>query len=69
MEKEIIFLVEEAPEGGYQAKALGYPLFTEADTFEELKKMAQDAVQCHFEAKEMPRLIRLHMVKDEVIAV
>ena len=69
MEKEIIFLVEEAPEGGYQAKALGYPIFTEADTFEELKKMAQDAVQCHFEAKEMPRLIRLHMVKDEVIAV
>ena len=69
MEKEIIFLVEEAPEGGYQARALGYAIFTEADTFEELKKMVQDAVQCHFEPEEMPRLIRLHMVKDEVIAV
>jgi hypothetical protein len=69
MEKEIIFLVEESPEGGYQAKALGHDIFTEADTFEELKKMAQDAVQCHFEPKKMPRLIRLHMVKDEVIAV
>lgn len=69
MEKEIIFLVEEAPEGGYQARALGYSIFTEADTFEELKGMVQDAVQCHFETDEMPRLIRLHMVKDEVIAV
>jgi len=68
-EEEVIFLVEEAPEGGYQAKALGHAIFTEAGTFEELKRMAQDAVQCHFEAEEMPRLIRLHMVKDEVIAV
>jgi hypothetical protein len=69
MEKEIIFLVEEAPEGGYTARALGHNILTEADSFEELKKMVQDAMQCHFETEEMPRLIRLHMVKDEVIAV
>jgi hypothetical protein len=69
VEKEIIFLVEEALEGGYTAKALGHSIFAEADSLAELKKMVQDAVQCHFEAKEMPRLIRLHMVKDEVIAV
>jgi hypothetical protein len=69
MEKEIIFLVEEAPEGGYQARALGYSIFTEADTFDELKRMVQDAVQCHFETNERPRLIRMHMVKDEVITV
>ncbi len=68
MEKEIIFLVEEAPEGGYQAKALGYSIFTEAATFEELKAMVQDAVQCHFAPEEKPPLIRLHLVKDEVIA-
>lgn len=67
MESEIIFLVEEAPEGGYQARALGHAIFTESDTFEELKKATQDAVQCHFEPGETPRLIRLHMVKDEVI--
>lgn len=60
MEKEIIFLVEETPEGGYQARALGHAICTEADTFEELKTMALDAVQCHFEPEEMPRLIRLH---------
>jgi len=69
MEKEIIFLVEEAPEGGYTARALGHNICTEADSFAALKRMVQDATQCHFEAEEMPRLIRLHMVKDEVIAV
>ncbi|MBT9142914.1 MAG: hypothetical protein DDT32_01598 [Syntrophomonadaceae bacterium] len=69
MEKEIIFLVEEAPEGGYQARALGYSIFTEADTLEELKGMVQDAVRCHFERTERPSLIRLHFVKDEVITV
>jgi hypothetical protein len=69
MEKESIFLVEEAPEGGYTARALGHNIFTEADSFAALKKTVQDAIQCHFEAKEMPRLIRLHMVKDEVIVV
>lgn len=68
MEKEIIFLVEEAAEGGFQAKALGHSIFTEANTFEELKTMVQDAVSCHFEPLEKPSLIRLHLVKDEVIA-
>jgi hypothetical protein len=68
MEKEIIFLIEEAPEGGLQARALGYSIFTEADSFEQLKEAVQDAVQCHFEPSQKPPLIRLHMVKDEVIA-
>ncbi len=69
MNKEIIFLVEESPEGGYQAKALGYDIFTEADTFEKLKSMVQDAVQCHFEPHDRPFAVRLHTVKDEVIPV
>ncbi len=64
---EIIFLVEESPEGGYEARALGHAIFTEADTFEQLKQMAQDAVRCHFEEEARPALIRLHLVKDEVI--
>lgn len=53
-EEEIIFLVKESPEGGYEARALGYSIFTEADTFEELKEMAKDAVRCHFEDTERP---------------
>jgi hypothetical protein len=48
MEKEIIFLIEEDPEGGYTAKALGYSIFTEAESVVELKNMIQDAVRCHF---------------------
>jgi hypothetical protein len=64
---EIIFSVEESPEGGFEAKALGHSIYTQADTFEELKGMIQDAVRCHFEEGERPRVIRLHLVKDEVI--
>ena len=66
-ESEIIFAVEESPEGGYQARALGYSIHTQADTLEELKAMIQDAVRCHFEEASRPRVIRLHLVRDEVI--
>jgi len=69
MEKEIIFVVDEAPEGGYQARALGHSIFTEAESFAELKKMVQDAVICHFEENERPRVVRLHIVKEELLAV
>ena len=68
-ESEIIFAVEESPEGGYEAHALGHSIHTEADTLEELKSMVQDAVRCHFEDGERPRVIRLHWVRDEVIPV
>ncbi len=67
MDREIIFLVEESPEGGYEARALGHSIYTEADTFEELKEMVQDAVRCHFEETERPHLIRLHLIKEEVV--
>lgn len=66
---EIIFLVEEAAEGGYTAKALGSPIFTEADTLDELHANVRDAVQCHFEDGKAPQMIRLHFVRDEVIAL
>lgn len=66
--KEIHFLVEEAPEGGYTAQALGHAIFTEADSWEELKAAAQDAVRCHFDAADRPALVRLYMVRQEVLA-
>ena len=68
-ESEIIFSVEESSEGGYEARALGPAIHTQADTFDELKTMLQDAVRCHFDEPAMPRIIRLHFVKDEVITV
>jgi hypothetical protein len=66
-ESEIIFAVEESREGGYEARALGHPIFTQAETLEELKGMLRDAVGCHFDADVKPHVIRLHWVKDEVI--
>ncbi len=68
-ESEIVFAVEESPEGGYEAHALGYSIFTEADSLPELRSMVRDAVRCHFEDAERPKVIRLHLVRDEVIAV
>lgn len=65
---EIIFMVEEAVEGGYIASALGTSIVTEADTLPELRDMVRDAVQCHFDEGEAPRIIRLHFVREEVIA-
>jgi hypothetical protein len=65
---EIIFEIVESIDGGYEAKALGHSIFTEADTADELKSMLRDAVRCHFEdSKDAPRVIRLHWVRDEVI--
>lgn len=66
---EILFLIEEAPEGGFTARALGFSIYTKADTWEELKISVQDAVQCHFEEDEKPRVIRLHYLREEVIKV
>ena len=65
---ELIFLVEEDPESGYLARAIGESIFTQAETLEELRQVVRDAVNCHFEASDRPSLIRLHIVRDEVIA-
>ena len=66
---EVFFVVEEALEGGFTAKALGESIFTEAETLEELRINVKEAVECHFDTSNMPKLIRLHLVKEEVIAV
>ncbi len=65
---ELIFLVEEAPEGGYTGRALGQSIFTEADTLEELRINIRDAVECHYNEGQAPAVLRLHMVHDEVLA-
>ena len=69
MPAEIIFLVQQEPEGGYVAEALGHAIVTQADTMDELRQMVRDAVRCHFDPQEMPRVIRLHMLKEEVLPV
>ncbi len=66
---EIIFLVEESAEGGFEARALGESIFTEADDLEDLHVHVRDAVHCHFDKGVEPKVIRLHFVKEEVIAL
>ena len=66
---EIVFVVEDDPEGGYTAKALGESIFTQADSMPSLREMVRDAVRCHFpDANKRPKMIRLHYVSDDVIA-
>lgn len=67
--QEVIFVVEEAPEGGYSARALGVSIYTEADSLTELPDKVRDAVRCHFEEGKAPKVVRLHHVREEVIAV
>ena len=69
MTSEIIFIVEESLDGGYEAKALEYSIYTQAESYEEIKELIKDAVKCHFSSDSMPHIIRLHFVKDEVLAV
>jgi len=64
---EIHFIVEEAPEGGYVARAVGADIFTEADDLPQLHSQVRDAVHCHFEPAASPRLIRLHITREEVL--
>ena len=69
MDKEIIFVVEEDSEGGYSAKALGYSIFTQGETIQELKENIKDALLCYFDNEsDIPKVIRLHIVKEEVLA-
>ncbi len=56
------------PKGGYSAQAVEAGIVTEADTIEQLRAMVRDAVDCHFNQENKPRLIHLHFVHDEVIA-
>lgn len=65
---EILFLAEQSPEGSYTARTLGNSIFTEADTLPELRLMVRGAMRCHFDERDMPKVIRLHIVQEEVLA-
>lgn len=67
--KEIIFIVEESFDGGYEARAIGESIFTEAESIEELKKNIAEAVHCHFEENNLPAIINLRFQREELIAL
>ncbi len=66
---ELIFIVEESVDGGYEAKAIGESIFTQGEDLEDLKNQIKEAINCHFEENKMPKMVRLHFVKDEIFAI
>ena len=65
---ELIFLVEEDPDGGFTAKALGENIFTQGNTMKELKEMIKDAIECHFDSPEqMPKKIGRASCRERVL--
>jgi hypothetical protein len=69
MTTEILFNVEEFPDGGLCARAFTHSIFVKADTMSGMHEQVRDAVACHFGEDDKPKLIRLHFVRDEVLAV
>ena len=69
MKNELIFYIEESVDGGFEAKALDYSIYTEGENLEDLKKNIRDAVLCHFEEGEAPQVIKLHFVHEEAMAI
>ena len=65
---ELIFLIEDAIEGGYNARALGVSIFTQADSIEELRVNVREATECFYGDEAAPPIIRLHFVREEVLA-
>lgn len=65
---EITFLIEDAEEGGYVARAVGASIFTDADDLAALYCNVREAVQCHFDEPDRPAQIRLKFVREEIIA-
>ena len=69
MFNEIIFSISESLDGGFEAQAVGYSIYTQCETYDELADTLRDAVKCHFDEGQVPSLIRMHFVRSEVVAV
>jgi len=65
---ELVFEVVQEADGGFVAEALGESIFTQADTWEELRNNVREAVTAFYFDKPAPGRLRLHLVRDEVIA-
>ena len=66
---EIIFYIEDSNEGGYEARALGHSIFTDGDSLEELRENIKDAILCHFDENSIPKIVTLHFVREEALAL
>ena len=66
---EIVFSINQEEDGGFVAECLSHDIFTQGDTWAELRANVQEAVNAYFFDQARPSLVRLHLVRDEVIAV
>ncbi len=64
---ELVFEITQESDGGYVAKAVGEGIFTQADTWDELRAMVRDAVAAYYFDRPAPTRLRLHLVHDEVL--
>jgi predicted RNase H-like HicB family nuclease len=65
---ELVFEVTQEFDGGFVAEALGESIVTQADTWEELRANVREAVKAFYFDRPAPPRLRLHLVRDEVIA-
>ena len=66
--RELVFEVTQEPDGGFVAEALGESIFTEADSWEALRASVREAVKAYYFDRPAPEQLRLHLVRDEVLA-
>jgi hypothetical protein len=65
---ELVFEVTQEADGGFVAEALGESIFTEADSWDELRRNVREAVKAFYFDRPVPARLRLHLVRDEVLA-
>lgn len=67
--EEVVFIVDESVDGGYEARAAGFPIFTQSESKGVVKSNIIEAVRCHFDEKEMPSHINIRFLQEEIIAL
>jgi predicted RNase H-like HicB family nuclease len=65
---ELVFTITQEADGGFVAEALGESIITQADTWEELRTNVREAVTAFYFDQPAPKVVRLHLVRDEVLA-
>lgn len=65
---ELVFEITQEADGGFVAEALGESIITQADTWDELRANVREAVKAYYFDRPAPSRLRLHLVRDEVIA-
>jgi hypothetical protein len=66
---ELVFEVVQEADGGYSAECLTESIFTQADSWDELRRNVLEAVTAFYFDRTAPASVRLHLVRDEILSV